>query len=63
MLNTEAWNSALMYGVNLPEDGTCQLDWATQNYYQLTMMEEKRLEMGYPGAQDFADNYMSKSNS
>ncbi|XP_063712359.1 uncharacterized protein LOC134840471 [Symsagittifera roscoffensis] len=62
MLNTEAWNSALMYGVKLPEDGTCQLDWATQNYYQLLMMKEKRLKMGYPGAQDFADKYMKILN-
>ncbi|XP_063711797.1 uncharacterized protein LOC134840072 [Symsagittifera roscoffensis] len=62
MLNRKAWNSALMYGVNLPEDGTCQLDWERQNFYQLQMMKDKRLEMGYPGAQEHADLYMKILN-
>ncbi|XP_063711973.1 uncharacterized protein LOC134840187 isoform X2 [Symsagittifera roscoffensis] len=56
-LNLEAWNSALMYGVQLPEDGTCRLDWKNQNYYQLTAMKEKRLRKGYPGAQELVDHY------
>ena len=62
MLNMHAWNSALMYGVKMPKDGTCQLDWTDQNYYQLTMMKDKRLEKNRPGAQELADSYMSKPN-
>ena len=59
-LNMEAWNSALMYGLSLPEDGTCQLDWTTQNYYQLTMMEEKRLAANTTHAHHLAENYLGK---
>ncbi|XP_063711016.1 uncharacterized protein LOC134839408 [Symsagittifera roscoffensis] len=62
MLNMHAWNSALMYGVKMPKDGTCQLDWTDQNYYQLTMMKDKRLEKNRPGAQELADSYMKILN-
>ncbi|XP_063711015.1 uncharacterized protein LOC134839407 [Symsagittifera roscoffensis] len=62
-LNMEAWNSALMYGLSLPEDGTCQLDWTTQNYYQLTMMEEKRLAANTTHAHHLAENYLEILNN
>merc|ERR1712226_753948 len=55
-LNQQAYNTALMNNtVTLPADGTCRLDWPTQNHYTLYMMRLRRIE--YNNDWDLADWY------